>query len=168
MLRGSLQADDPAPGGPANNEKPLADALGKAAHDQPRPALDGVEKRQDSPDRPMRPVAKPAVAMPAGPATQAEPRYSSVATANQAVGAIDRYQKQGAIAEQEAAGQQDTHAVIVPPTTRPADAELYDVLIVLSSAPVAPAAVNAPPSAAAGSVPSTAPASRPMPDAKRE
>ena len=177
-LREIRQRGAAAPADPARNEKvdekPLADALVKADHDKPVAALDGVSPKQgSSAGTMMLPAAKPAAAI--APATRPEFQLSPVVTANQALDAADRnkFKQQTNQSEQrgvvqDMTAQQNAQALVVPPTTRPADRDLYDVLIVLSSAPAAAAPVNAPAPAAAGPAPSTAPASRPMPDAKHE
>ncbi len=174
-LRGSLPRDAAAPRGLAAGEQQTADPLARVDHEKEAMALDGVETKQELAERLLvRPMAKPAAGMVDAPATQPVAGPSPVVIADQDAGLFDRYKykKQTDPAEKRAVLQLDSAAVLVPPATRPADQELYDVLIVLSSPPVAPPAFNEPAPAAASPIPAaapvTAPASRPVPDAKRE
>ena len=96
--------------------------------------------------------------MPASPTTQPAPLALNT-PADAAVDPLARQQTQMPESRVPVAAD--------PPSTRPADNELYDVLIVVSPAPAAHLELNTPP-AAASPDPAAAPASQPRPDAKRE
>ncbi|MFI5378347.1 MAG: anti-sigma factor family protein [Tepidisphaerales bacterium] len=161
-----------APAERASDSKLLTDELAKADQDKTKGAVDGLAAKQELVARSaLRPAAKPAAL--GAPATQPERRAQSdwLDDAVRSKRQIDPAQQSFQMFAERPTTRpavQGVQALADHPTTRPADQELYDVLIVLSSAPVPSAAVNAPPAAAASPVPATAPASRPVPDAKRE